>query len=232
MMLRFHTQTGGSTLTAQQTQNNVVRVTIQALAAVLGGTQSLHTNGMDEALSLPTELAARTALRTQQIIAHESGVTDTVDPLAGSYFVENLTKEIENKAMDYIERIDEMGGATEAIASHFFQNEIRATAYQTQKEIDRQDRVIVGVNRFQTENEERPELFSVDDKVRSEQAEKLKKLRGSRDQRIVEKSLEEIRRRAAGTENLMPAILHAVESYATLGEISDALRSVWGEYRE
>ena len=232
MMLRFHTQTGGSTLTAQQSQNNVVRVAIQALGAVLGGTQSLHTNGMDEALSLPTEQAARTALRTQQILANESGVAETVDPLAGSYFVENMTSEVENRVWDYINRVDEMGGATEAISNRFFQNEIRSTAYQTQKEIDRKERVIVGVNQFQTEDEDRPELFSVDDSVREDQTAKLISLREKRNSLAVSKALDDIKRHALGKDNLMPAILNAVETYATLGEISDALRSAWGEYRE
>jgi methylmalonyl-CoA mutase N-terminal domain/subunit len=223
-MLRFHTQTGGSTLTAQQVENNIVRVAFQGLAAVLGGTQSLHTNGMDEALSLPTETAARVALRTQQIIAHESGVADTVDPLGGSYFVEALTSELEAK--------DEMGGATEAIATHFFQNEIRTTAYRTQQEVDRSERVIVGVNKFQSEEGAAAPLFSINDSVRQDQIARLKALKARRDAGAVSAALADIKRRAQGTDNLMPAILGAVENLATLGEISGTLRDVWGEYRE
>ena len=232
MMLRFHTQTGGSTLTAQQIHNNIVRVAFQSMAAVLGGTQSLHTNGMDEALGLPTEEAVRVALRTQQLIAHESGVTETVDPLAGSYFVESLTSEIERKVWDYIEQVDEMGGATEAIANQFFQNEIRATAYETQQAIDRGEQVIVGVNEFRSEESVEPEIFSVDDSVRREQVERLQGMKARRDAPAVENALREVRRRAGGKDNLMPAIVDAVEVYATLGEISNVLREVWGEYRE
>jgi len=231
-MLRFHTQTGGSTLTAQQMENNIVRVAYQGLAAVLGGTQSLHTNGMDEALALPTEDAVRIALRTQQLIAHETGVSDTVDPLAGSYYVESLTDEIEKRVWDYIERVDAMGGSTVAIANRFFQNEIRETAYRTQKEIDDKKRIVVGVNEFVTEKDVVARLFSVGDEVRVEQTAQLVALRKRRNEGDVESTLKEIRRLAAGTENLMPAILAAVESYATLGEISNALRAEWGEYRE
>jgi methylmalonyl-CoA mutase N-terminal domain/subunit len=231
-MLRFHTQTGGSTLTAQQVENNIVRVAFQGLAAVLGGTQSLHTNGMDEALSLPTETAARVALRTQQIIAHESGVADTVDPLGGSYFVEALTSELEAKVWDYVRRVDEMGGATEAIATHFFQNEIRTTAYRTQQEVDRSERVIVGVNKFQSEEGAAAPLFSINDSVRQDQIARLKALKARRDAGAVSAALADIKRRAQGTDNLMPAILGAVENLATLGEISGTLRDVWGEYRE
>ena len=232
MMLRFHTQTGGSTLTAQQAYNNIVRVAYQGMAAVLGGTQSLHTNGMDEALGLPTEEAVRIALRTQQLIAHETGVTETVDPLAGSYFVESLTSEIERRVWDYIERVDEMGGATEAIANQFFQNEIRATAYDTQQAIDRGEQITVGVNEFQTEEAAEPAIFSVDDTVKEEQVQRLKKLRARRKEADVRAALEEVRRRAQGRDNLMPAILDAVREYATLGEISNVLREEWGEYRE
>jgi methylmalonyl-CoA mutase N-terminal domain/subunit len=232
LMLRFHTQTGGSTLTAQQVENNIVRVAFQGLAAVLGGTQSLHTNGMDEALSLPTEQAARVALRTQQLIAHESGVVDTVDPLAGSYYVEALTDEIERRVMAYIAQVDELGGSVEAIGSHFFQNEIRSTAYRTQQEIDEGSRVIVGVNDYVSEEPVEPELFSVSDAVRQEQSERLAALRARRDGAAAEASLAEIRRRARGTDNLMPAIVDAVAAYATLGEIANALRAEWGEYRE
>ena len=231
-MLRFHTQTGGSTLTAQQVENNIVRVAFQGLAAVLGGTQSLHTNGMDEALSLPTERAAQTALRTQQIIAHESGVPETVDPLAGSYFVESLTDEVERRVMDYIRQVDEMGGATQAIANHFFQNEIRSTAYRTQQEVDSGERIIVGVNKFQTEEGSEPAVFSVDDSVRKDQMTRIAALKARRNPANARAALEEIKRRAKGSENLMPAILSAVESLVTLGEIAHALRGTWGEYRE
>ena len=232
MMLRFHTQTGGSTLTAQQFQNNIVRVAFQGMAAVLGGTQSLHTNGMDEALGLPTEEAARVALRTQQLIAHESGVADTVDPLAGSYYVESLTSEIERRVWEYIEQVDEMGGATEAIANQFFQNEIRATAYLTQRAVDKGDQIIVGVNDYLSEEQGEPEIFSVDDSIRQDQAGRLKALRKRRDDRALQAGLAELRRRAEGRDNMMPAILDAVVAYATLGEISNVLREVWGEYRE
>jgi methylmalonyl-CoA mutase, N-terminal domain len=232
LMLRFHTQTGGSTLTAQQVENNVVRVAYQGLAAVLGGTQSLHTNGMDEALSLPTEQAARLALRTQQVIAHESGVVDTVDPLAGSYYVEALTDEIERRVLAYIAQVDRMGGSVEAIGAHFFQDEIRSTAYRTQREIDEGARVIVGVNKFTSEEPLEPELFSVGEAVRREQIERLGALRKRRDAAAAKAALGEIGRRARGTENLMPALVDAVAAYATLGEIANTLRAEWGEYRE
>jgi len=232
MMLRFHTQTGGSTLTAQQVENNIVRVAFQGLAAVLGGTQSLHTNGMDEALSLPTERAAKTALRTQQLIAHETGVADTADPLAGSYFVEALTDRIEKQVGEYIAKVDSMGGATAAIANHFFQNEIRETAYQAQQDIDKGDTTIVGVNDFIDEDASVPNIFTVHDSVRADQAKRLGSLRQKRDNDRVEHMLGEIRRRAGGSENLMPVIIEAVENLATLGEISDALRAEWGEYKE
>ncbi len=231
-MLRFHTQTGGSTLTAQQVDNNIVRVAYQGLAAVLGGTQSLHTNGMDEALGLPTERAAQVALRTQQIIAYESGVPETVDPLAGSYYVESLTSEIEARVWDYIRQVDEMGGATQAIANHFFQNEIRSTAYRTQQEIDAGQRVIVGVNKFTTAEQANPAVFSVDDALRKDQIGRIHALKSKRDAAKAKAALAEIKRRAQGTENLMPAILEAAENYATLGEIAHTLRGVWGEYRE
>ncbi|HVV56420.1 MAG TPA: methylmalonyl-CoA mutase family protein [Mucilaginibacter sp.] len=228
--LRFHTQTGGSTLTAQQPMNNIVRVSSQALAAVLGGTQSLHTNGYDEALSLPTEMAAKIALRTQQIIAFESGVTDTVDPLAGSYFIEALTDELEKAARVYIDKIDAMGGAVKAIEQDYIQQEIARSAYEYQNEIENGDRVIVGVNRF-TEAEEPPgDLFRVDDSIRKMQTEKLARLKAERNKEEVKAALDRLKEAAAGTENLMPHILTAVECYATLGEIADTLRSVFGEY--
>ncbi|MCX2453070.1 methylmalonyl-CoA mutase family protein [Pedobacter sp. PLR] len=229
-MLRFHTQTGGSTLTAQQPLNNVIRVTSQAMAAVLGGTQSLHTNGYDEALSLPTEAAAKIALRTQQVIAFESGITDTVDPLAGSFFVENLTDEIETAAQIYIDKIDAMGGSVNAIENGYIQNEIGNAAYQYQLEIEDGSRVIVGVNKFTQEKEGINDVFTIDESIRTIQTNKLNKLKSERDQVAVDKALNDLLVAAKGTANLMPFILVAVEVYATLGEVSDVLRSVFGEY--
>ncbi|ETZ24265.1 methylmalonyl-CoA mutase [Pedobacter sp. V48] len=229
-MLRFHTQTGGSTLTAQQPLNNVIRVTNQALAAVLGGTQSLHTNGYDEALSLPTEAAAKIALRTQQVIAFESGVTDTVDPLAGSYFVETLTDEVEAAAQLYIDKIDAMGGSVNAIENEYIQNEIADAAYRYQVEVEAATRVIVGVNKFTQEQEGITEVFTIDESIRTIQTEKINKLKSERDNIAVEKALKNLREAAKGTENLMPYILIAVEAYSTLGEIADTLRNVFGEY--
>lgn len=228
--LRFHTQTGGSTLTAQQPLNNIVRVSNQALAAVLGGTQSLHTNGYDEALSLPTEAAAKIALRTQQIIAFESGVTDTVDPLAGSYFVEQLTDEIEAAAWKYIETIDAMGGSVNAIESGYMQQEIGNAAYEYQKDLEEGNRILVGVNKFTENDGVHAEVFRVDDSIRKVQTDKLNKLKAERNSTAVEKALAELAGAAAGTENLMPHILTAVEAYATLGEIADTLRKEFGEY--
>ncbi len=230
-MLRFHTQTGGSTLTAQQPLNNVIRVTNQAMAAVLGGTQSLHTNGYDEALSLPTEAAAKIALRTQQIIGFESGVTDTVDPLAGSFFIENLTDEVEAAAWLYIDKIDAMGGSVNAIESDYMQTEIANSAYQYQKEIETGERVSVGVNKFTQQEEEMTEVFNIDDSIRKLQTDKLAHLRNTRDNIAVQKALSLLEDGANGTENLMPLIIDAVEKYATLGEISDVLRKTFGEYR-
>ncbi|MFM7078422.1 MAG: methylmalonyl-CoA mutase [Bacteroidota bacterium] len=231
MMLRFHTQTGGSTLTAQQPMNNITRVTIQALAAVMGGTQSLHTNGYDEALSLPTEEAATIALRTQQIVAHESGVAMTVDPLGGSHFVESLTDEVEQLAWDYIHKIDEMGGAVKAIEAGFIQREIAESAYKYQQAIERGEKVIVGMNKFTREEPPFDKLFTVDDSIRALQVEQLSALKASRDQAAVQGALAKLVEVARGNENLMPHILHAVEQYATLGEIADAFRSVFGEYQ-
>ncbi|WP_183567220.1 acyl-CoA mutase large subunit family protein [Mucilaginibacter sp. SP1R1] len=228
--LRFHTQTGGSTLTAQQPLNNIIRVSNQALAAVLGGTQSLHTNGYDEALSLPTEAAAKIALRTQQIIAFESGVTDTVDPLAGSYFIEALTDEIEAAAQLYIDRIDAMGGAVKAIEQDYIQQEIAASAYQYQNDIESGEKILVGVNRFTQPEEAATNVFRVDDAIRKMQIEKIVMLKNSRDNKAVNNSLQELKQAATGTQNLMPLILTAVEHYATLGEIADTLRHVFGEY--
>jgi len=229
-MLRFHTQTGGSTLTAQQPLNNVIRVTNQALAAVLGGTQSLHTNGYDEALSLPTEAAAKIALRTQQVIAFESGVTDTVDPLAGSYFVETLTDEVEAAAQLYIDKIDAMGGSVNAIENEYIQNEIADAAYRYQVEVEEATRVIVGVNKFTQEQEGITEVFTIDESIRTIQTEKINKLKAERDNIAVEKALKNLKEAAKGSENLMPYILTAVEAYSTLGEIADTLRNVFGEY--
>ncbi|MDN5283742.1 MAG: methylmalonyl-CoA mutase [Mucilaginibacter sp.] len=228
--LRFHTQTGGSTLTAQQPLNNIIRVSNQALAAVLGGTQSLHTNGYDEALSLPTEAAAKIALRTQQIIAFESGVTDTVDPLAGSYFIEALTDDIEKAAQIYIDKIDAMGGAVKAIEQDYIQQEIAASAYQYQNDIESGEKVLVGVNRFTQQEDAALNVFRVDDSIRKMQTEKLNTLKNTRDNQSVAASLQQLQEAAKGKQNLMPFILTAVEHYATLGEIADTLRHVFGEH--
>lgn len=231
MMLRFHTQTGGSTLTAQQPLNNISRVTIQTLAAVLGGTQSLHTNGYDEALSLPTEEAARIALRTQQIVAFESGVPDTVDPLAGSFFIEQLTNEVEEQAWQLINRIDSMGGSVTAIEQGFIQEEIARSAYEYQRKIEKNEKIIVGVNKFQLKEETEIPGFRIDDSIREMQSKKLRIVKENRDNSQVKKSLEEIRQKAVSNENLMPSVIHAVEQYCTLGEIADVLRGVFGEYK-
>ncbi len=231
MMLRFHTQTGGSTLTAQQPLNNISRVTIQTLAAVLGGTQSLHTNGYDEALSLPTEEAAKIALRTQQVVAFESGVPDTADPLAGSYYVEALTKEVENAAWQLIEKIDAMGGSVEAIEQGFIQNEIAASAYEYQKQIESGEKISVGVNKFISEETYTAPSFKIDESIQILQTEKLRELKNRRDKNKVTECLASIETTAKSTGNLMPAVLEAVENYCTLGEISDTLRKVFGEYR-
>jgi len=230
-MLRFHTQTGGSTLTAQQPRNNIVRVTLQALGAVLGGTQSLHTNGYDEALSLPTEEAATIALRTQQIIAHESGATHTADPLAGSFYVETLTNEVEAAAWKLIDKIDVMGGAVKAIEQHFIQDEIARSAYAYNKAIEEGEKVIVGVNKFTSKEVEETPVFKIDDSIRQVQSDKLKALRARRDNEKVKACLDAIRKNATTSENLMPSVIEAVEHLCTLGEISDVLREVWGEYR-
>jgi methylmalonyl-CoA mutase N-terminal domain/subunit len=228
--LRFHTQTGGSTLTAQQPINNIVRVTNQAMAAVLGGTQSLHTNGYDEALSLPTEEAASIALRTQQLIAYESGVTQTVDPLAGSFFVESLTDEMEIAANIYIYKIDALGGSVNAIEQGYIQNEIAAAAYEYQKAIESGEQIIVGVNKYTADEKVNPEVFRVDDSIRVEQTEKINQLKDERNNQEVALRLAALNNAAKGNENLMPFILAAVEEYATLGEIADVLREVFGEY--
>lgn len=229
-MLRFHTQTGGSTLTAQQPLNNVIRVTNQAMAAVLGGTQSLHTNGYDEALSLPTKAAAKIALRTQQVIAFESGVTDTVDPLAGSYFIEALTDEIEQAAQIYIEKIDAMGGSVEAIENGYIQNEIAAASYQHQLEVENGSRIIVGVNKFGQEQENITETMKIDESIRAFQTEALGMLKTQRNAQMVQKTLDDLRAATRTESNLMPFILASVEEYATLGEIADVLRDAFGEY--
>ena len=232
MMLRFHTQTAGSTLTAQQADNNIVRTAYQALAAVLGGSQSLHTNSKDEALSLPTEDAVRVALRTQQILAYETGVADVVDPLAGSYYVESLTNAIEEQAWNYIEQIDALGGSVRAIEVGFMQAEIEQAAYEYQLAFDEQRAIVVGVNRFVEEQETRPTLLHVDPEGGKRQAARLANLRQRRDKEQVQYTLTALEKGAAGTENLLPLIIAAVEAYATLGEISDAMRHVFGEQHE
>ena len=231
LMMRFHTQTAGCTLTAQQPKNNIVRVAFQALSAVLGGTQSLHTNSMDEAFALPGEEAVQIALRTQQLIGYESGVADTVDPLGGSYYIEELTEEIFNRAKEYIDKIDELGGAASAIEQGFIQREIQDSAYRYQREIEKGERVVVGVNKFQVEEESPKDLLRVDPAVRISQMEGLKRLKSERDNARVKNILSELRKAAEGKDNLMPIILDAVKAYATLGEISDALRDVFGEYQ-
>jgi len=231
MMLRFHSQTGGSTLTAQQPLNNVSRVTLQTLSAVLGGTQSLHTNGYDEALSLPTEEAARIALRTQQIVANESGVADTADPLAGSYFVEALTKEVEDKAWELIHKIDAMGGSVKAIEQGFIQDEIARSAYEHQRRVETGETIIVGVNKFQVNDEVPIPMLRIDDSIRQVQTEKLLHLRNRRDHAKCDKILQELNDCANDGRNIMPVVVEAVENYCTLGEIADTLREVFGEYR-
>jgi methylmalonyl-CoA mutase N-terminal domain/subunit len=231
MMLRFHTQTGGSTLTAQQPMNNISRVTIQTVAAILGGTQSLHTNGYDEALSLPTEDAARTALRTQQIVAFESGIVDTVDPLAGSYFVEQLTNEMEQKAAEIMGVIEGMGGSVEAIESGYMQEQIARSAYAYQRAIENGEKIIVGVNKFQSEQIDQIPLLKIDNSIQIQQAEKLKQFRAQRDANAAAQCLDKISIAAKDGSNLMPIVVEAVENRCTLGEISDVLRNVFGEYR-
>ncbi len=230
-MLRFHTQTGGSTLTAQQPVNNVVRVALQALAAVMGGTQSLHTNGFDEALSLPTEEAARLALRTQQIIGFEAGVTDTPDPLAGSYMVESMTDEVERLAWEYIDKIDEMGGAVSAIEAGYQMDEIEQAAYDYTKSIDDDERVIVGLNKFQIDNEPEPSVFPIDPTLEGAQQARLAAYKANRDQSAVDSGLEALRVAAKGTDNVLYPMKVALRAGATLGEVSDALRDVFGTYR-
>jgi methylmalonyl-CoA mutase N-terminal domain/subunit len=232
LMLRFHTQTAGSTLTAQQPEVNVVRTTVQALAAVLGGTQSLHTNAMDEALSLPTEAAARLALRTQQVVAYESGVADTVDPLAGSYAVEHLTNEVERLALDYIQKIDAMGGMLHAIELGYVQREIQEAAYRYQRAVESDESIVVGVNRFRSEAETPVPVLRIDPSVERAQVERLQALRARRNAEQTEVALTLLEDGARSNDNLLPRILSCVEALATVGEISHRLRRVWGEYRE
>ncbi len=232
MKLRFHTQTGGSTLTAQQPDNNIVRVAIQTLAAVMGGTQSLHTNSRDEALALPSEDSVRIALRTQQIVAHESGVTNSIDPLAGSYLVEEMTQKMVKDSFEYIEKIDKLGGMITAIEKGFPQRQIQQSAYKYQKQIENDERTIVGVNKFTSEQETEQNLLKVDESVERKQKKKLKKLKRERDNHKVNKSLSELAEAVDSSENLMPYFLQAVKSYATIGEISDVLRDKYGEYQE
>ncbi len=231
LMLRFHTQTGGATLTAQQPHNNISRVTVQTIAAVLGGTQSLHTNGFDEALGLPTQEAASIALRTQQIVAFESGIADTADPLAGSYFVENLTKEIEDKSWELMQQIDQMGGSVAAIETGFMQNKIAESAYAYQKAIESNEKIIVGVNQFRNDNEIDIPILKINESIRQEQIKNLQTLKNNRDHQKVADCLLAIKTAAKEGTNLMPPVIEAVEAFCTLGEISDALRTVFGEYQ-
>ncbi|MGI8555231.1 MAG: acyl-CoA mutase large subunit family protein [Pyrinomonadaceae bacterium] len=231
-MLRFHTQTAGSTLTAQQPEVNIVRTTIQALAALLGGTQSLHTNGMDEALSLPTETAARIALRTQQVIAYESGVADIVDALAGSYTIEELTNRLEQKAVDYIEKIDAMGGMLKAIENGYPQREIQEAAFQYQKAVEKKEAIVVGVNKFQIEEDATIPILKVEETIEKNQIERVRAIREKRDNKKAENALSNLEAAAKADENMLPRILDCVENYVTVGEISNRLRKIWGEYRE
>lgn len=232
MQMKFHTQTAGSTLTAQQTENNIVRVTIQTLAAVLGGTQSLHTNSKDEALALPSEESVRTALRTQQIVAYESGVTNTVDPLAGSYYIEALTDKIEQEAMEYIRRIDDMGGTVAAIDKGYIQREIMDAAYEYQRSVETNDSIVVGVNKYQVEEGSPVGLLRVDPIVGENQTKKLQTLRQERDNEAVQQALDKLKTACEGDDNVMPYLVEAVKTYATLGEIADVMRSVFGEYQQ
>jgi len=232
LTLRFHAQTAGSSLTAQQPENNIVRVAIQALAAVLGGCQSLHTNSLDEALALPTEDSALIALRTQQIIAHETGVANTIDPVAGSYAIESLTSQIENGAAEYLNKIDALGGMLSAIDSGYVQTEIQKAAFDYQHAVESKEQIVVGVNEFQAEEERQIPTLRIDPALEREQVARLRALRAKRDSAKTKATLSELERRARTEENLLPAILAAVENFATVGEISDALRRVFGEYQE
>ncbi len=231
-MLRFHTQTAGSTLTAQQPENNIVRTAIQALAAVMGGTQSLHTNSYDEALALPTEQSARIALRTQQIIAFESGAPQTIDPLAGSYYVESLTNEIEKQAQAYLEKIEALGGMLKAIERGFVQQEIQNAAYEYQQQVDRLEAVVVGVNRFTVDQEHAVPIQRIDENLERKQVERLRALRPRRDPGPWKDALKQVEEAARQGSNVMPHIVGAVDAYATVGEISDTMRKVFGEYKE
>jgi methylmalonyl-CoA mutase N-terminal domain/subunit len=232
LTLRFHAQTAGSSLTAQQPENNIVRVGIQALAAVLGGCQSLHTNSLDEALALPTEDSALIALRTQQIIAHETGVANTIDPVAGSYAIESLTSQIEDGATVYLKKIDALGGMLGAIDSGYVQTEIQKAAFDYQHAVESKEQIVVGVNEFQAEEERQIPTLQIDPALEREQVQRLRALRAKRDSAKTKATLSELERRAGTEENLLPAILAAVDNFATVGEISDALRRVFGEYRE
>ena len=229
--LKFHTQTAGSTLTAQQVENNVVRVGYQALAAVLGGTQSLHTNGKDEALSLPTEQSVRTALRTQQILAHESGAADTVDPLAGSYYVESLTDRLEAEAFDILDAVDDRGGMRQAVETEWVQGQIQDVAFERQREIEAGERIIVGVNEYTVDEEPKEDIEEVSEAEQRRQRERVQQVRADRDGAAVDEALADLRAAARGDENVMPYIVDAVKAYATTGEICDAMRDVFGEYR-
>jgi methylmalonyl-CoA mutase N-terminal domain/subunit len=231
-MLRFHTQTAGSTLSAQQPENNIVRTAIQALAAVLGGTQSLHTNSYDEALALPTEQAARIALRTQQVIAYESGAAQTIDPLAGSYYIEALTNEIEKRAAEYLGKIEVMGGMLKAIERGFVQQEIQNAAYEYQQAVDLEEAIVVGVNRFEIEEEKPIPIQKIDPALESKQIERVRALRARRDAGPWNNALSQVEEAARSGANVMPKIVGAVEAYATVGEIADVMRRVFGEYRE
>ena len=232
LMLRFHAQTAGSTLTAQQADNNIARVTIQTLAAVLGGTQSLHTNSKDEALALPTENSVRTALRTQQIVAYESGVANTIDPLAGSYYVEAMTDSIEKEAQEYLDKINSMGGMIPAIENGFVEMEIQKAAYKFEKQFESGERIVVGVNKFKVGEDEKPVLLKIDIKIQDDQIRLLNKVRAERNSDNVNKSLDELRKAAQGKDNLMPYILEAVKVYASVGEICNTMREIFGEYKE
>jgi methylmalonyl-CoA mutase N-terminal domain/subunit len=231
-LLRFHTQTAGVSLTAQQPEVNLIRTAIEALAAVLGGTQSLHTNSFDEALALPTEHAVRLALRTQQVLAHETGVANTIDPLGGSYYVEQLTKELERQAYEYFERIDQLGGVVEAIKQNFFQREIAEASFRYQQEVEQEQRIIVGVNRYVQEDERPLEILKIDAALEGEQIERVKALKGRRDSALVEAALGELKRAADSDTNLMPVLIDAARAYVTMGEICDVLRESWGVWRE
>ncbi len=231
LKLRFHSQTAGSSLTAQQAENNIVRTTVQALSAILGGTQSLHTNAFDEALALPTEKSAGIALRTQQILASEGGVTETADPLAGSYYVESLTDAVEEEAWAYIRQIDEIGGSVKAIEERYMQREIEEAAYRYQREVEKEERIIVGVNRYETDDDPEMDLHSADETIQDQQTERLAELKESRDSKAVESSLADLRKAAEGTDNLLYPMKEALQNLATLGEVSDTLREVYGQYR-